>query len=402
MGPEMKDEQEVSVEVHSGSSPAGAVPEAADRIFLLECRLDQLHSALQSARSEADATRTRLAESAVREVDHARRAYVLHEEIAAAREEIAALHRRSELAEALRAEVEGRLLESGARDEAAELARLRREVREQRERAEATERTSGELRLRVEELTATRETLLTRVAEWQNLVREGDPEAVDLSEFIAALRGEILDLEHRNAEGERREAELRERLERAGVAAEAPRAPEAVVSQELDPEAVMDGAQPEPVSMNGMPSMDGLSAALAAAESPESKIELILRLGRSRKDSAFYAIRTHATASEPRVRAAAFEALGRLLENDPARLEPQLRWGLADPDPRVRRRVVLAAATASGLALRPLLEPLRMDPDPQVRRVIHEVLRRTSSRDEGTREPPSEEAAVAVAGSATS
>ena len=76
------------------------------------------------------------------------------------------------------------------------------------------------------------------------------------------------------------------------------------------------------------------------------------------------------------VRAAAYQALGRLLERDPARLEPHIRWGIADANPHVRRRAVLAAAGARGLALRPLLEPLTGDPDPQVRRIVHKILRR--------------------------
>jgi hypothetical protein len=369
----MKDEQDVV-----GTSPSvagGAVSEAVDRTFLLECRLDQLHSALQSARVEADQARTRLAESAAREADTARRSSDLHAELASAREEVALLHRRLEQSEALRAETEGRLLESGARDEAGELARLRREVRQERRRADRSAETLAELRARIEELTATRETLLTRVAEWQSVVRQGDPEAVDLSEFIAALRGDILELEHRNAVAAAREAELREQLEQAGVAQNAA-APTPVTAAEGAQPEVADHAPPEPAPH------DDLAAELAEAGGPERQIELLVRLGKSREESAFYAIRRWATAPEARVRAAAFEALGRHLEDDAERLEPHLRWGLADPDARVRRRVVLAAAAARGLALRPLLEPLRLDPDPQVRRVIHEVLRRAGSAPE--------------------
>jgi len=372
--PESKDQQEVV-------GTTSTAPEPADRIFLLECRLDQLHSALLSARAEADATRRKLAESAFREADHLRRAAAAHEELASAHEDLAALHRRFEQAEALRAEVEGRLIESGARDEAGELARLRREVSAERQRSEAAETTASELRLRVEELTATREALMTRIAEWQAVVRAGDPEAVDLAEFIASLRGDILSLEHRAEEAERREAELRERLEALGVAA-AVEAPAAATSANSSFSSASTANATAPDDVAEPVAASELTAALAAAESPESRIELLLRLGKSKKDSALYAIRPYATATEPRVRAAAFEAMGRLLENDPGRLEPQLRWGLADADARVRRRVVLAAASARGLALRPLLEPLKADPDAQVRRVTQEVLRRTSSHDE--------------------
>jgi HEAT repeat protein len=202
----------------------------------------------------------------------------------------------------------------------------------------------------VDELAASRETLLTRVVEWQRAVREGDTEAVDLAEFIASMRRAVLNLERDNALGEHREAALREQLDQATA-----------------PEAMPAVTQEGPA--------DDLVAALAAAESPQDRVNLLLRLGRHGGDDAFYAIRPWAGAEDPSVRAAAYQALGRLLEGDPARLEPHIRWGIADANPHVRRRAVLAAAAARGLALRSLLEPLTGDPDPQVRRIVHRILR---------------------------
>src|SRR5205823_6185415 len=146
--------------------------------------------------------------------------------------------------------------------------------------------------------------------------------------------------------GERREAALHEQLEQA-IAPPPPPPP----------------AAPPP------PPADDLVAALAAAQNPQDQAALLLRIGRRGGDDAFYAVRPWATAEDPNVRAAAYQSLGRLLERDPARLEPHVRWGIADANPHVRRRVVLAAAGARGLALRPLLEPLTGDPDPQVRRI---------------------------------
>jgi hypothetical protein len=399
-------------------APGSALPPDPDRIFLLECRLEQLHAALDDARAEADRARARLAEAAAREAEHARRHAFLTEEMSRAREETVGLHRRLEHSEALRAELEGHLFEAGAHGDVDELVRLRKEVLAERQRAAVNERTLAYLRARVEELVASRETLHTRVAEWQRLVRHGDHDAIDLAEFIAALRRDILELEHRNQMGERREAGLREQLERtdevasvtAARAAGAPvlepasfAAPEAVIepAPAAAPEAVPEAptvaggaAAPAPDAVPSTPEASGRSraddlvAALAAAEDPEVQAELLLRLGRSGEVEASWAIRPWATAKEYRVRAAAYEALGRLLERDPTRLEPHVRWGLADGDPRVRRRVVLAAATARGLELRALLDPLRGDPDAQVRRVVHEVLRRAP--------PAGAEAATAV------
>jgi hypothetical protein len=201
------------------------------------------------------------------------------------------------------------------------------------------------------------------VVEWQRAVRHGDTEAVDLAEFIASLRRAVLDLERDNALGERREAALREQLEQATAPA------------------AMPAVTPEPPPQ---PPADDLVAALAAAQNPQDQVELLLRLGRRGGDDAFYAVRPWATAEDPNVRAAAYQALGRLLERDPARLEPHVRWGIADANPHVRRRVVLAAAAARGLALRPLLEPLSGDPDPQVRRIVHRILRATSQDPQRT------------------
>src|SRR2546428_5309508 len=233
--------------------------------------------------------------------------------------------------------------------------RLRREVAAANERIAARDQTASQLRPRVDELRASRETLRTRVEEWQRAVRDGDTEAVDLAESIASRRRAVLDLERDNALGERREAALREQLEQATAPSAVPPPPSPV---------------PPPPS-----AADDLVAALAAAQNPQDQVALLIRLGRRGGDDAFYAVRPFATAEDPNVRGAAYQSLGRLLERDPARLEPHVRWGIADSNPYVPRRVVLAPAAARGLALRPLLEPLSGDPDPQVRRIVHRILR---------------------------
>ncbi len=343
-----------------GSLSAGSAPPAgSDRTVLLECRLEQLRGALDEARAEADLARVRLAEAAAREVGETQRLSRLQGEVAQAREEVAALHRRLEHSEALRANLQGHVFESEARDDAQELVRLRREAAAARERIAGSEQTTSQLRARVDELVASRETLLTRVVEWQRSVRHGDTEAVDLAEFIGSLRRALLDLERDNALGERREAALREQLDQATT-----------------PPQMLELTEPAAAAVTPeRPPADGLVAALAAAERPQDQVDLLLRLGRRGGDDAFYAVRPWATAEDPIVRAAAYHALGRLLQRDPVRLEPHIRWGIADANPHVRRRAVLAAAAARGVALRPLLEPLTGDPDPQVRRIVLQILR---------------------------
>src|SRR5205814_2470632 len=251
----------------SGVSPGPAPPASSDRTLLLECRLEQLRGALDEARADADQARVRLAEAAAREAGETLRLSVLQDEVARARAEVAALHRRLEQSEALRAKLQGHLFESEGEGDAQELMRLRREVAAARERIAASEQTASQLRARVDELVASRETLLTRVVEWQRAVRHGDTEAVDLAEFIASLRRAVLDLERDNALGEHREAALREQLEQATA----------------PPPAAMPAVTPEPPQ----PPADDLVAALAAAQHPQDQVELLLRLGRRGGDEAF-------------------------------------------------------------------------------------------------------------------
>jgi HEAT repeat protein len=115
--------------------------------------------------------------------------------------------------------------------------------------------------------------------------------------------------------------------------------------------------------------------ALAEGNVLALRTELNQRLGKTDRAELVAALRPGTGSTDATVRAAAYEALGRVLEGDAPGLESLLRAGLVDPDGRVRRRVVLAAATARGVTLGPLLEPLASDPDPQVQRVVREALR---------------------------
>jgi hypothetical protein len=351
----------------------------AHRVFLLECRLEQMRAKVDEARAEAHRARALLAEATAREADHARRQRLLHEEVAAAREEVGSLHHRLEHSEALRAGLEGRLFESARPEDARELVRLRGEVAAYRDLTVAAQQAVADLRARVAQLTASRETLLSRVAEWQLAAREGNQDAIDLAELISMLSRDILELEHRSVAAERRETELREQLLEAGAQGYVSSSAAAPPSVETSPQREAEKVATEERAETG-------EAALPAVDEAPPRIDALLRLGRSGDAEALDAIQPSLVAADPGVRAAAYQALGRLLEHDPSRLEPLVRQGLADSDPRVRRRVVLAAAGARGLDLQSLLEPLRHDANPQVRRVVQEVLRRAPSAADGTGE----------------
>ncbi len=365
------------------------------RVFALECRLEQMRASVDEARAEAHRARERLAETTARQADRGRQHQLLHEELAAAREEIALLHRRLEHSEALRASLEGRLFEGSTPEDAEELVRLRGEVAAYRDLTAARERIVTDLRARVGGLVAGRETLLSRVTEWQCAVQEGNADAVDLAEFIAMLTGDNLEIEHRRVAAEQRGASLEEQLLRAreqgygepGTVGKPESTGEPGANDEpgTHPD-VADGAEAAAVAGMAEAAAPAQSAAVATApaasppagDSIESQVDALIRLGRSGEAKAFDAIVASLGAAEPRVRAAAYQALGNLLEHDPARLEPHIRRGVTDSDSRVRRRVVLAATAARGLDCQALLDPLQRDADPQVRRLVKEVLRRIS------------------------
>ena len=368
------------------------------RVFALECRLEQMRASVDEARAEAHRARERLAETTARQADRGRQHQLLHEELAAAREEIALLHRRLEHSEALRARLEGRLFEGNTPEDAEELVRLRGEVATYRDLTAARERIVTDLRARVGGLVAGRETLLSRVTEWQCAVQEGNADAVDLAEFIAMLTGDILEIEHRRVTAEQRGAKLEEQLLRAreqGYVEKVAEAPSEATPEPAAGAQAARAAEPALPAETTRASSPAQSAALAtvteppavtsaspttppAGDSIESQVDALIRLGRSGEAKAFDAIVASLSANEPRVRAAAYQALGNLLEHDPARLEPHIRQGVTDSDSRVRRRVVLAATAARGLDCPALLDPLQRDADPQVRRLVKEVLRRMS------------------------
>jgi hypothetical protein len=377
--PIMSEREELPHALPDVAAKAHGGPDA-HRIFLLECRMEQMRARVDEARAEAHRARALVAEATAREADHARRQRVLHEELAAAREEVGSLHHRLEHSEALRAGLEGRLFESTRPEDGRELVRLRGEVAAHRDLTVAAQRTAAELRTRVAELTASRETLLSRVAEWQIAARAGDTAAVDLAEFIAILSRDVLELEHRSAVAERGEAELREELLRASAQGYVSATVAVAPAAEAPPPAASASAAEEPADEQAK---NDEAAAPAAGDEAAPRADALLRLGRSGDAEALEAILPSLAAPDPGVRAAAYQALGHLLEPTPSLLEPHVRAGIADADPRVRRRVVLVAAAARGLPLARLLEPLRQDSNPQVRRVVQEVLRRAPADGAG-------------------
>ena len=398
----------------AGSAAAAPASDEGERILLLECRLEKASSALAAARADADRLRNNLAEAAAREAGHARRFSLVQQELAEARAELVSIHEQLGSSEALRAELEGHLFEAGSHSDRGELLRMRRELLAQQQRSLTSEQTAARLRARVDELLLSRDTLLARVAEWQLMLGQEGSEAVDLAEFIAELRRDIMMLEQRNAASERQEVALRERLARAGLDPDAPLEKDQPVPAEPESFAEAEtvsaademaaepewSADPEPVSAlaSGSSTWAGFvnterafaeqeqdhqlaveyetsnGVVLAPAAALEDRAPLTAAPAGARDAAARVSV-DGLMAEDPAVRAAAYERLIQVHEGSPAQLTDHVRAGLADADPRVRRRTVLAAATNRSVELSSLLDSLRGDPDPHVRRVVREVLR---------------------------
>jgi hypothetical protein len=150
----------------------------------------------------------------------------------------------------------------------------------------------AELQARVEDLVTSRETLLSRVAEWQHQARNGDADAIDLAEFIAALSHDILALEHRSVSAEKREAELREQLLQASRQDDTdPSTTDAAASDATasDTAATPDAAATEPEDADKAPG-DGRFVLLPG--SPNSVIVVADPLGRATAKSASWVATT--------------------------------------------------------------------------------------------------------------
>ncbi|MFW5878313.1 MAG: HEAT repeat domain-containing protein [Myxococcota bacterium] len=398
------------------------------RILLLECRLEQLEDALRQARKEADDARESLARSAAREAELAASRAALQRDLAEARAEILGLHRKLDRSEALRSELEGRLLSAGG--EGPE----RSSFHPLEAGPAAKDRIIHSLRARLDEVLASRDLLFTRIAEWKQMESEEGTGAVDLAEFISELRGEILSLEAaaREREAEEGSATAPEVVEgsrafdsrdepRLGVAGDGPPAreqneasrPLAIVTEmnrsnreeklcraapaaadvgaglvealaaevaEASPRSCLRSAQ-RLLSLSPAAASGPIAEAIARAEDPGLQASLLLLLGRTGDERAVEAIRPWIGACRPEVRAAAYEAACRLLDCSGGDAASYLRAGLTDEAPMVRRRCILSAAVARSLSCRPLLEPLRHDPDPEVRRLIRRILSRLPPAD---------------------
>jgi HEAT repeat protein len=397
-----------------GGRSEDSLSSALERICFLEWRLEQMEAVIADERRTVRELRERVAEGAQREAEAARRVADLEERLAEARREVIALADRTAHADAERSLLERRM-QSNGRDTSREMAELCRKLEREKERAEQKSRALEHARERLNELERSRESFFLRLIEWQKMARADD---VDLAEFIAELRGEIARLAADNEAAQAREESLLDALAKsqlpepaheeeamprflASVGSERPQVSTALGVAEasevlagIESDAKRDRAQRLARDLAGDRSesriaaardLAGVAGALAApllaaamrnAASDEERIALLEQIGRvgahARGDAegplsvARRSIDAVLGDPDPFVRAAAFEAKLALAPREEAAAIAGA--GLADPDPRVRRRLVLAVKAGVVGEIASLLLPVVSDPDPQARR----------------------------------
>lgn len=398
----------------SGRPAEKTLGSALERICFLEWRLEQMESVLADERRTVRDLREQLAEAATRESEGARRIAALEERLADAKREMVALGDRTAHADAERTALERRM-ESSGRETAKEIAQLCRKLEHEQTRAETQMRALEHARERVASLERARESFFARLIEWQQLARADD---VDLAEFIAELRSEIMTLAARNEEAAVREEQLLEQIERAEIPeeegaevvtplflaaapepSERPRrtAPAAHGIGLDEARSALDGIPGEArrqraqrlagelttpkketrlgaaralVEAAGKHAAPALVATLRLAAENDERIALLALLGKTGEARvADAAIASVLEDPDPYVRAAALEAGVQLFGDAPERIRQLAEVGLTDADARVRRRTILAlkARVRDSVVL---LVPLIEDEDPQTRRAV--------------------------------
>jgi hypothetical protein len=133
-------------------------------------------------------------------------------------------------------------------------------------------------------------------------------------------------------------------------------------------------------TLAGEASAPALARALGRATEVSERMALLAELAQTATPLAARALIDAGGDPEPSIRIAAIEASARLAQQAPELARSMIAGGLADEDRRVRRRAVLAAASAMGLDAAETLGAGLTDEDPEVRRAIASLL-------SGTRAP---------------
>jgi len=132
--------------------------------------------------------------------------------------------------------------------------------------------------------------------------------------------------------------------------------------------ALRRGAARALVHLAGELAAPGLSLAFHAGTESDERVELLGLMARTGAAQVGPTIRTAQRDEDPKVRAAALDALAQHVRCDAALLREPLEDALADADARVRRRAVMVLCSLPRNDAANLLARVLEDPDPQLRR----------------------------------
>lgn len=369
----------------------------SEELTLLEWRLEQLEAALEDARAARHADLGQLAREAEAREELSARLHELEESLVEARQRAEALAEQLQIAERGRADFEHRLREAKHAHRAA-LEELVRERDRETHRAVVARRALENARERLDGLERAQDRFFGRLVSWQSLTG-ADREQVDLAEFIAELRGEIVRLYERfeqEAGGEESDGSSLE------VPAPATEIPDEPLREPEPAKSVISSALPEPARppagawarrlREATSSELRLHAARTLAEHPHpeaipalrramrrasdrlERVELIGLLGKIGGAEAAAAIDHEAESPDPLLQAAVFAARVSMAHRDPAERDALIADGLAHAEPVVRRRAILAAAASPSEGLARLVAPHLHDPDGGVRQAANAAL----------------------------
>ena len=360
---------------------ADALPAALERASLLEWRLEQVTLREKDLWLRLEAERTSAAEAQQRIADLTERVQHVEDSLAEARRANAGLTARL-------AEAEDRATSSISPRAGRDAVALARAWRREHHRAEQSALALKESRDRLEVLEHAQVRFHTRLTEWQRQVAS-ERQDLDLAEFIAELRAEVLRLGQANAE-------LRSQLEEAPRTSLLPEtepsettalpAPSVVEECGGDaptqaPIAAIEAKDPSLApAIEGLWSADpavrhrsaaslsqnnsdearrALASALPLAEGIEEQIHLLSQLGRAGGLDDEDAILPYLRHDNPTVRATALNTTSAVA---------LLEECAADPDPYVRRRALIRWAQLAPDEARGGLTKAIHDDDPGVRR----------------------------------
>ena len=409
------------------ASNSDALGTAIERACFLEWRLEQLEHLLQSERDTSRAQRIELAKAAGREAESAGRVFELEQRLAEARQEVATLSERHAVADAERLNLERSLAQAGS---GLSVKTLRTALLQEKQRADIKSRALETARIRIHALERARERFFYKLVQWQRLIENNERDNIDLAEFIAELRGEIMQLASENEKAEARALDLsKAMLADAQQMQQEPDTPDSsnITSDELEEdeevlespvscelqlnkitnsdyksvsfeeaEKSLSELQPDTRRMQAVTRLRALQkaksdncirlasdliriantaatpaivATIAHQDCPKLISQLVRLLSRVPTDLAQWVSKRLLTHKEAIVRSSALETCLRLAGGDASDIRRLLESGLEDTDSGVRRQTLLVARTLPDYEFGPLLIRGSQDPCPEIRRL---------------------------------